>query len=62
MVITSLDNEKVKKYTIFWEWPYEILKEDGTIDEKADIDDFEYIKSNSEYIFEIEIYGKQGYL
>ncbi|MBP3597506.1 MAG: hypothetical protein J6J60_08985 [Clostridia bacterium] len=56
----EVDNEKIKVYKIFWKWPYENYNSDGSIDVNKDNEDLNYAKSNLDYIFEIEISGKQS--
>lgn len=56
----EVNDEKIKVYKIFWKWPYENYNVDGSIDVNKDNDDLNYAKSNLDYIFEIEISGKQS--
>ena len=56
----EVNDEKIKVYKIFWKWPYENYNSDGSIDVKKDNNDLNYAKSNLDYIFEIEISGKQS--
>lgn len=56
----EVNDEKIKVYKIFWKWPYENYNSDGSIDVNKDNDDLNYAKSNLDYIFEIEISGKQS--
>lgn len=56
----GINDEKTKVYKIFWKWPFENYNEDGTIDEIRDKQDLEQANSNLDYIFEIEISGKQS--
>lgn len=55
----GINDEKIKIYEIFWKWPFENYNEDGTIDEFKDEQDLQQANSNLDYIFEIEISGKQ---
>lgn len=56
----EIGGEKIKVYEIFWKWPFENFKEDGTVDESKDLDDLNFAKAQTDYIFEIEISGKQS--
>lgn len=56
----EVNDEKIKVYKIYWKWPYENYNSDGSIDVNKDNDDLNYAKSNLDYIFEIEISGKQS--
>lgn len=56
----EINSEQLKVYEIFWTWPYEHYNSDGSIDENKDKEDLNYAQSNLDYIFEIEISGKQS--
>lgn len=56
----EIHGEKMKIYEIYWKWPFEIFNEDGTINESKDLEDIEFAKQHKDYIFEIEISGKQS--
>ena len=53
----SNDNKKIKVYQINWKWPFETINEDGSINENKDTN---FAKQQKDYIFEIEISGKQS--
>ncbi len=56
----EVNDEKIKVYKIFWKWPYENYNSDGSLNENKDMEDLNYAKSSLDYIFEIEISGKQS--
>lgn len=56
----EIDGEQLKVYKIFWNWPYEHYNSDGSVDENKDKEDLNFAKNNLDYIFEIEISGKQS--
>jgi len=56
----DINDEKSKIYEIYWKWPFENYKEDGSIDEAKDIEDLNFARNQKDYVFEIEISGKQS--
>lgn len=50
---------EIKKYRIFWEWPFENYKEDGSIDREKDLLDYEAGTSNLSYNFYLCVNANQ---
>ncbi len=48
------------KYEIYWRWPFETKDDKEIIDNNKDIEDTNFAKMQKDYIFEIEISGKQS--